>query len=169
MRLDAELRYPAAASDVAAMLTDPAFQERKCRDGHAVSHEVAVTAEGGATRVVVRRAQRTDDFPSFVKSFVGETLTIVETSLWQPAAADGSREGTIQVEISGAPIVLRARARLVPDQDTDGTPSTREVVEGELKASVPFLGAKIEQAAEPAIRAAIALEQRTGTAWLTGR
>jgi hypothetical protein len=168
VRLTADLHYAAAPSDVRAMLTDPAFQERKCRDGHALSQHVEVTTESGVTRVVVSRAQATDDFPPFVKSFVGATLTVVETSLWQPQAADGSCEGTITVEITGAPIVLRARARLFGAEGTP-VPSTIETVEGELKAAVPFLGAKIEQAAEPAIRAAIVQEERSGAAWLSRR
>ncbi|MFN8077233.1 MAG: DUF2505 domain-containing protein [Kineosporiaceae bacterium] len=164
MRLDAELRYPAEPSAVLAMLTDPAFQERKCRDGHALSHQVSVTPGPDGVTVVVRQEQGTDTFPSFVKSFVGATLTVVETSVWQPVGADGTAQAAITVEIAGAPVVLRARARLQP---VDGGSLQR--VEGDLKASVPFVGGKIEQAAEPAIRAAIALEERTGQAWLAGR
>jgi hypothetical protein len=41
-----------------------------------------------------------------------------------------------------------------------------ETIEGDLKARIPLLGSKIEQAAEPAIRGAIRVESRTGKAWL---
>lgn len=42
-------------------------------------------------------------------------------------------------------------------------------VEGDLRASVPLIGSKIEKAAEPAIKGAIRVEERTGRAWLTER
>jgi hypothetical protein len=45
---------------------------------------------------------------------------------------------------------------------------TLHAVDGDLKASVPLLGGKIEKAAEPAIRSAMRVEERTGRAWLAG-
>lgn len=164
MRLDAELHYPADPAAVLAMLTDPEFQRQRCADGHARSAEVEVGREGGVVRVVVRQVQATDTFPPFVQSFVGATLTVVETSVWQTPGADGSVEGTVSVEISGAPVALRAVTRLSPGAQP-GT--TTQLLGGELKASVPFVGAKIEQAAEPAIRAAVGVQERTARGWLS--
>jgi Protein of unknown function (DUF2505) len=43
---------------------------------------------------------------------------------------------------------------------------TAETVDGELTASVPLIGGRIAKAAEPALRAAIEVEQRVGTTWL---
>jgi hypothetical protein len=49
----------------------------------------------------------------------------------------------------------------------DGT-GTVEDVDGDLKASVPFIGGKVEKAVGPPLRAAIAKEQEIGTRWLAG-
>ena len=51
---------------------------------------------------------------------------------------------------------------------------TRRTVDGvqhnylyDIKASVPLIGGRMERALEPALKAAIGVEQREGTAWLT--
>jgi hypothetical protein len=44
---------------------------------------------------------------------------------------------------------------------------TVETIDGDIKASVPLIGGRLERALEPALLAAIRVEQREGTAWLT--
>ena len=105
----------------------------------------------------------TDKLPDFVKSFVGKELHLTETSDWGPAAADGSRKGRLTVTVGGAPITLDATLSLAPSGQ-----GSRELVEGDLTAKVPLLGGKIEQAAAPAIEAAIHVERSTGATWLAG-
>ena len=56
---------------VYAMVTDPAFQERKCVEAGAQRHEAAVSAAGDGTRVVTKRDLPADDLPDFAKSIVG--------------------------------------------------------------------------------------------------
>jgi hypothetical protein len=165
VRLTAEIRYPADPSVVFAMLIDPAFQAAKCRATGALDHLVEVTdhANGGAT-IVSRRDLPADRVPDFVKGMVGPTLRVVEIHNWEPAAAGGRRTGKITVEIPGAPIRFAAAVVLA---GLDG--GTHQEIAGDLRASIPFIGGRIERAAEPAIRSAIAVEQRTGTAWLGAR
>ena len=43
-----------------------------------------------------------------------------------------------------------------------------ESVQGDLKARIPLIGARIEKAAAPAIESAIRVERETGQAWLEG-
>jgi hypothetical protein len=50
----------------------------------------------------------------------------------------------------------------------DGT-GTRQTIDGDLKASVPLIGGRIEKAIEPALQGAIRVEQREGRTWLTSR
>jgi len=102
--------------------------------------------------------------PDFVKSLVGPTLMITQTDDWAGPGPDGVRTGTTVAEIAGAPVRFTAALRLEPTAT-----GARQAVAGELKASVPLVGGKIERAAEPAILAAIRAEQRTSTAWLTRR
>jgi hypothetical protein len=165
VRLRDEIRYDADPRAVFRMIVDPAFQEAKCVATGAVEHEVDVQEhpDGGAT-VVSRRTLPTDQVPDFVRSFVGSTIRLAETQRWAPATPDGNRTGSIEVQIEGMPVRFTASTALTAAAD-----GTQQPIEGDLKASVPFVGGKIESAAAPAVRAAIRVEGRTGSKWLAER
>jgi hypothetical protein len=163
--VSSEIRYEADPGRVFSMIIDPGYQEAKCAASGSLEHEVDVsTQDDGSAVVISHRTLPTDDFPDFVRSFVGSSIRLHETQRWQAPAADGSRSGSIEVELHGAPVRFTGSVALT----TDGS-GTYWPVEGELKASLPFLGGKIEKAAEPAVLAAIRIEQTTGTTWLAGR
>ncbi|MCU1536736.1 MAG: hypothetical protein JWP82_1087 [Humibacillus sp.] len=164
MKLSETMTYAAPPATVYAMVTDPAFQERKCVESGATEHASAVSPVGDGHRVVTKRDLPADNLPDFARSMVGGTLSVTETYEWGAAAGDGSRTGTLVVEVAGAPIALRAAVRLVP---TAG--GSQITVDGDLKAGVPLFGGKIEKAAAPAVTGAMRSEQRTGTAWLAER
>jgi hypothetical protein len=65
------------------------------------------------------------------------------------------------VEIKGAPVRLAAAMTMHADGG-----GTRQTIDGDVKASVPLIGGRIEKAVEPALQAAIRVEQREGRAWL---
>jgi hypothetical protein len=109
----------------------------------------------------------TDQLPDFLRGLTGGTLTILQVETWDPPDGDGGREGTIEVEISGAPVRMSGTPSMVPDGTGDGI-ETVETIDGDLKARVPLIGGRVERAAEPAVRAAVGAERRTGTAWLAG-
>jgi hypothetical protein len=162
VRLSAEIRYDADPATVFAMLADPDFQERKCAATGALDHEVEIEEyDDGGAAIRTNRTMPTDNIPDFVRTFVGQTLTVVQVDDWQPAAADGSREGTTVVEIKGSPVRLAAAMTLGPDGG-----GSRQTIDGDLKASVPIVGGRIEKAIEPALQAAIRVEQREGRTWL---
>ena len=100
----------------------------------------------------------------FAKSLIGSRLTITETYDWAAADGSGKRAGELTVELGGAPVSLRADLALVPR----GT-STQMCLDGDLKASVPFIGGKIEKSAAPAIVDGIRGEGAVGRAWLAGQ
>ncbi len=162
MRVTAAIRYDADPATVFAMLTDHAFQERKLAQTGALSWQVRVEQPNGGAVITSHRALPTDQIPDAFRALAGQQIDVTQTETWGPAAADGSRTGTLEVELGGAPIKLLASLSL--SATSDGT--TAERVDGELKARVPLLGGKIERAAEPAVRAAIDAEQRSGRAWL---
>jgi len=168
LRLTDEIRYAADPDAVFAMLSDPDFQDRKCRATGAVEHTVEVLPddEGGVT-ITTTRSLPTDQLPDFLRGLTGGTLTVVQTETWDPPDGDGGREGTIEVEISGAPVRMIGTLSLVPD-GASADVQTVETIDGDLKAKVPLIGGRIERAAEPAMRAAVRAERRTGTAWLAG-
>lgn len=163
MKISETLEYDASAEAVFEMMSDPSYQERKCLESGAIRHSVAVTPQGSGTRVVVTRELPTHHLPDFAKSLVGPRLLTTETWDWDGPAADGTRHGRLRVEVSGAPVALSARTRLAP------TPhSCALAVDGDLKASIPLVGGRIEKAAAPAVVDALRSEAQTGRRWLDG-
>ena len=165
MRLTAEISYAAAPAAVFEMLTQAEFQERKCAATGALSHEVEVEEyDDGSAVIRTRRTMPTDQIPDFVRTFVGTTLDVVQVDDWGPAGPDGARDGTAVVEIQGAPVRFAGSLTLRPAPG-----GALETIDGDVKASVPLVGGRIEKALEPALQAAIRVEQREGTGWLTTR
>lgn len=164
MRLTADIRYDAPPEAVFTMLRDEAFQARRCVATGALEHDVRVEefADGGVV-ITAHRTMPTDQVPDFVRTFVGPTLVVSEIQDWRATGPAGGREGTLVLEIKGAPVRMTGSLRLDPDG-----PGTAQTVDCDLKAAVPLVGGKIERAVEPAIRAALRVEQREGSAWLAG-
>ena len=161
MKISANLDYPATPHEVFAMLADEVFQIRKCVATGALSHSVSISAKGKRTVIVSSRDLPTTDFPSFIQSLVGATLAITETQDWGPADAEGTRQGVITVDVAGAPIDLDGTLSLAPNGH-----GSVQTVQGDLRARIPLIGGKIEQAAAPAIESAINVEREIGQAWL---
>ena len=59
---------------------------------------------------------------------------------------------------------MRGTIQLVAEADGS---ATRQIFDAELKASVPLIGRKIEEAAAPAVVAGIDGMEDLGQAWLT--
>ncbi len=155
MKISETARFPATPEEVFAILADKDFQEAKCLATAAVSHSVEVTAVDGRTRVRTRRELPAKGLPDVARSFVGDTLTVTETHDWGPAQADGSRHGTLEMEVKGAPMTMRGTVSLTPDGE-----GTLETIDSDLTASIPLLGGKIEKAAAPIVQQAITIETR---------
>jgi hypothetical protein len=162
VQLAATIEYSAEPGRVYAMLTDRAFQEEVCLATGAVRHEVGIqeSADGGAT-VTTSRTLPSDRLPDFVRRFAGDTLTVRRVDRWGPAGDDGARDGTVSVEITGAPVRLTGRITLAADGH-----GARQQISGDLKAAVPLIGGKVEKAAQTPILAAIDKEQEVGADWL---
>jgi len=161
MKITATFDYAATPQQVFAMLTDEEFQNRKCIATGALSHSVSVSAQGERTVIVNHRDMPTDGFPDFVKSMVGASLAVTETQDWGPPGPDGGRQGTITVDLGGAPLDLVGVLSLAP-----AGRGSLESVDANLKAKIPLIGGRIEKAAAPAIESAINVERATGQAWL---
>ena len=161
MKISTTFDYAATPQQVFAMLADMEFQNRKCTATGALSHSVSVSPQGDRTLIVNHRDMPTDSFPDFVKSMVGATLAVTETHDWGPPGPDGGRQGTITVDLGGAPLDLVGVLSLAPAGE-----GSLECIDAHLKAKIPLIGGKIEKAAAPAIESAIRVERETGQAWL---
>lgn len=164
MQISEIIDYAATPAEVFVMIADEDFQNRKCAATGALRYTVSIRAQGDQTIIASTRDMPSDRFPPFVRSIVGETLAVTETQEWGPSTPDGARHGKLTVHIHGAPITLHATLALAA-----GGLGTVENVEGDLKASIPILGGKVEQAAAPAIQAAIRIEGKTGKIWFAER
>jgi len=164
MNISALIDYSATPDEVFAMLADEEFQNRKCVATGATSHTVAITSREDRTIIVCEREMPSEEFPSFVRSMVGDSLSVTETQDWGPPGNNGVRQGRLTVAINGAPIQLLGSISLA-----QGGHGSIETIEADLKARVPIIGSKIEQAAAPAIQSAIRVETETGQDWLATR
>lgn len=154
MRVSRREELDGSPEEVYAVLTDPAFQEAKCEattagDGHAVE----VTPRATGARVRTERTLPSDGLPDVARSFVGETLVVVEVHEWSAPGPDGSRQSALDLHVKGAPLTLKGTLRLVPHGA-----GTLQVLEAELKANVPLIGGRIEKAANGPISTAIDIE-----------
>lgn len=154
MRLTRRERIDASTEAVYALLTDPSFQDAKCAaTSEGGSYEVDVTGGTPGHTVHTQRELPSDGLPDAARSFVGNTLTVVEDYTWGAARPDGSREATVDVHVKGAPLTLKGTLRLEPDGD-----GSVQVLEADLKANVPFIGGTIEKAAAGPFTAAVDTE-----------
>jgi len=161
MKIARTLEYAATPHQVFTVLADQAFQEAKCDATAAVKHTATVGAEGDRTVITTERVLPTRGMPDFAKNLVGETLNVIETQDWGPAAADGTREGKLSMSVAGVPVTMKGRLSLAP-----GGPGAVESLDADLRASLPLIGGKIEKAAAPLVEDAIAIEHRLAAEWL---
>ena len=162
MDVTTELHYPSASVDqVYALALDEDFRAAVCVATGALQHQVDVRrADDGSASVTVRRTMPAD-VPDFVRRFVGETIEIVQTEIWAPAAGAVRRQADLAVQIVGQPAALRGS--LTIDASAHGA---REMVRGELKVSIPLFGKKIETEIAHGILAAARKEEEVGRRWL---
>lgn len=165
MRLSVTLDLPAGALATAQLLADPDYVHEKVRATGALEQHVDITGSpDGAFTVTTRRALPTNQIPSHLRGFVGSQIDVRQVEAWEAPAPDGSRVGTVVVEITGAPVRLSGRTALTPA----GAGSTTVTYDGELRATVPLFASAIEQATAGAIRSALEVEQDVARRWVAG-
>ena len=150
MKFTHRAEYPAAPEAVFAVMCETAFQDAKC-DATTTGHWKAdVSRSGDRTRITTERILPTDGLPDVARSFVGDSLTVVEIQTWSAPSADGSRMADLNLHVKGAPMTLKGTIRLSPT----ASGSVQEV-DADLRAGVPLIGGKLEKAAaEPLLVAA---------------
>lgn len=162
MKFTHRAEYPATPEAVFAVMSDPAFQDAKCDATTTGTWTADVSTSGDRTRITTERVLPTDGLPDIARSFVGQTLTVIEVQTWSAPASDGSRVAELDLHVKGAPMTLKGTVRLSPR----GAGSVQEV-DADLRAGVPLIGGRLEKAAsEPLLHAArietTLLHQRVG-------
>lgn len=155
------LVYERPPADVFAMFVDPDYVRARAEATGGTDVESDVREVGDT--IELRSARSVPpDVPAYAQSMVGESIRVTETLTWGPEA-DGQREGTFEATFGTVPVVARGRLRLAPDGA--GAVAT---LEGQIKASVPLVGRKVEQLVHDQIAAALVIEQELGSGWLAG-
>ncbi|WP_084104940.1 DUF2505 domain-containing protein [Demequina sp. NBRC 110056] len=155
--------FAATTDEVSTMLADRTFAERRGAASGSGSPDVQVegtVAEGFS--VTIRQQVPSSSIPAEFRSFVGSSLAVRYTEVWEPAVGP-DRTGTFAVEIVGAPGHAAGSLALVPDGD-----GTRFVAAGAISVRVPLVGAMIESAVGDAVVKGLEAELAVADAWLAG-
>lgn len=156
MDLDYTHAYAAKPENVIALLRNEDFIADVATHAGATQHQVDITGE--ATFLTM-----TLPVPASVAKFVGSSLTMKQTFRFDPPAADGSIRGTVDVDVAGMPVEVKANAFMQPV----GEASTTGSYTGYLKVKIPLVGRKVEAQIEPYIREAFAGLERRAADWLS--
>jgi hypothetical protein len=160
MELKLSASYDATPEEVFAIVTDATFREQACEKTKALSYDVQVSESGGDTIVRVSREMPSENVPDIARKFVGQTLTVVQTETWHPAAADGSRRADVAGEISNTPVTLKGTASISASGG-----QTVQAIDLDVKVAVPLIGKKIEPFVVDAIRSGLQKEHELGRDW----
>lgn len=168
MRITETVSHPADPQRTFEMLTDHYYQVERARRSGATDQTVTVDhdPDDGSTTVTTQRHLPSDGFPDMAKAFIGPQLLVVETVRWGAADADGEREGAMSLELPGVPVTFTGGVHLRRGQ-APGV--TDHVVDGDLEASIPFFGKKIEAMVADQIRGIVHLEEQVARDWLRER
>lgn len=159
--IDFTQQFASTPAAVLAMLTDEEYATLRAERTGALSVTVDIEElDDGGVAMAIRR-ELPADVPSFAKSFVGDTLKVEETYAWPPAAVDGTCSAAFTAVFS-APIAFRGNVTI--EAEGDGTVVRTH---GEIKASVPLVGGKVEGFAKESMERYLRAEQKVGAEWLT--
>jgi hypothetical protein len=129
---DVETAYAALASD-----EWPARKAAQLSDGSRLESREE-RPDGG---VVIRSTRGLPaGLPGFLEKVVPSGSRPSQTDTWGPALPDGSRAGTWQADVPGAPVEVRGTMRLVPTAS-----GCDYVIEGTAKVKIPLVGGKAEK------------------------
>ena len=112
----------------------------------------AQPAAADTVTVEIKRTVNGEDFaqklPSAVQRFAKGRVTIDQQEAWSAAAEDGSRDANVTIKVSMVKATATATIKLFPAK---GGTATVVETEGSVKSSIPLVGSKIAQLAEPQV------------------
>jgi hypothetical protein len=137
-KIDLSYDIPGDVESVYALLTGDDWAEQKAKAFNDDSQTVSRTVgEGGAVTYVQSRGLP-DGIPGFLEKFLPKGGRAQQTEAWG-ASDGGTRRGTWQGEIPGAPASVGGTMALEPTAT-----GTRYVIRGEAKVGIPLVGGKAE-------------------------
>lgn len=152
--------FPADLSAVLAMLHDPDYVRHKAEQtgGSDVQVEITTAADG---RVVLECTRRLPaDVPSYARSFVGDAIVVTERQVWTVAESPDQAVAEVTVDFN-APVSYAGRIALLATPT--GTVARNS---GSFRASVPFVGGKVERLVAEQTQRYLAKETQVAAEWL---
>ncbi|WP_027587076.1 DUF2505 domain-containing protein [Acidipropionibacterium thoenii] len=154
MEINSTAQFAADPQTVAAMMLDPQWWQDVYRRIGATASNITTEPDGISMDLALPA-------PDQVKKLVGETMAARQSLRWEPAAADGSRKGTLTITPNGMPAKAIGHADLAV-----GGPGSIVTYIGEFTMSIPIIGRKLEKAAGPHITQALEVQQAAGNDYL---
>ena len=153
--------YAAPLDSVLDMFGDPdAVVARYEGMGHRDVEVLECTRTDDSLRVRTSRVVEVD-LPGFARKVLSPTNTMVQTDQWT-AAGDGTWDGTVAVDVQGAPVKMSGTMRLEPAGD-----GTTMHLTLSMSVKVPLVGGRIaDWAGKNDVPATMAAEFAAGDAWL---
>ena len=156
MDLIEELALPLPPQAVMRMYADPQYaQIRAAALGAQDVHSEHDGDPEGDLAVTTTLTMATDRVPDVARPFVGSSITVRETQRWQAPGSDGSRTGTMLLEVVGTPARVTGDMRLLPARPE----ASRIEIDGQLVAKVPLVGRRLERAAMPYVSTVMRMEE----------
>jgi hypothetical protein len=153
--------YAAPLDSVLDMFGDPdAVVARYEGMGHRDVEVLECTRTDDSLRVRTSRVVEVD-LPGFARKVLSPTNTMVQTDEWT-ASGDGTWDGTVAVDVQGAPVKMSGSMRLEPA----GYGTTMHLTLS-MSVKVPLVGGRIaDWAGKNDVPATMAAEFAAGDAWL---
>lgn len=147
-----EQKYSAPADKVYALLTDPKWLEARCLALGELSASVKVkkAAGGGVVVTMKRRVER--DLPALIAKVLPAESDLVLEEKWS-AEEDGTRTGTMTLDIVGQPVTMSAEFELAPA----GKGSVYRITH-RCRSSIPLVGGTVAKFAQGQVESGCADE-----------
>jgi hypothetical protein len=157
-RISVAQHYGSTPEHVFAMLTSEKFARIRAERTGALSVEVVRTEDADAITLEVVR-QLPAEVPGFARSFVGDAIGVTEVQVWPtPLGPPATFTATFT-----APMTVTGTITITPTSD-----GCRVDTEGEVRASVPLIGGKLEGLAREQFERYLGAEQAIAEEWLSG-
>lgn len=160
MKFSENYDYPTTFATTWQMYLDPEFTKNRLKEGKFDDLEINVSEDGPTLTIVAKGNLSPEALPAQASRFVKGGVKMQVTQVWTKSG-DNTAMGTMEVVATGAPVKISANCGLTEDAGR-----TAVTMEGDLRVSVPLLGARIEKEAMRFVPVLIDGDQAAATEWL---
>ncbi|WP_127841689.1 DUF2505 domain-containing protein [Actinomyces wuliandei] len=165
MRKTITITYPTSPARAAQMLADPGYQNLRVERLDLDDASATVTPDDqGSDHGFVTTITGTvppSRLPAAAARFVRSGVSFAVSETWGEAAPDGTRTGSYDIDVKGAPVKVAATATMAPAGD-----ATTVTVDVDVEVTVPLVGKSIEERAASRVSRVVEDEERRAAAWL---